>query len=84
MKTQTSTLSGERKENKSGGCFTGFENKMLIPGGMDGNLMILELIKIKGLLILLSNWCKIQYFLNAKILAIAKKFWKVLAIAEKY
>jgi hypothetical protein len=32
MKTQTSTLSGDKKENKSGGCFTGFENRMLIPG----------------------------------------------------
>lgn len=31
MKTQTSTDKGDRNENKSGGCFTGFEKRMLMP-----------------------------------------------------
>lgn len=31
MYTQTSNESGERNENKSGGCLIGLANKMLIP-----------------------------------------------------
>lgn len=48
MKTQTSSERGDRNENKSGGCLTGFEKRMLMPG--DEVIKLYKKICIKTIL----------------------------------